>query len=349
MSTLSRKYDFVAGQRARSAQVDEELNQLVTGHNDHDGRIVTIETDYATTAEVDVKIAQAQFGEQVFTMGIPYVVVTGSANAYIATLSPPATSYTDGMALAVKINVNNTGASTINVNALGSKSILDSRGNPMTSGKLKVNIVYTLRYNGTAFILQGEGGGGNALVSELLFGKTATADSGDIVGTMPNRSVDQTAVDQIYAGTVIGLKPPAGYYNGNVRVNWSDPDFIAANIKNGVNLFGLAGSLVEGRKEASGTVTSANVGGQYKITVTGLSFVPKIIIVGCDDPFYPGQLNEPYGLFLESGIAGTTLRSYLTAFQSTVSTAAWDAITSSGFTFNTTWAVVRNYKWIAFS
>ena len=54
---------------------------------------------------------------------VPYVVAAGVANAYAVTLNPAPTSYTEGMAIAVKINVNNTGASTINVTNLGAKSI----------------------------------------------------------------------------------------------------------------------------------------------------------------------------------------------------------------------------------
>lgn len=113
-----------------------------------------------------------------------YATSTGSANTYIITLDPAPTAYIDGMGVVVKINVQNTGASTINVNGLGAKSILDGKGNAMTSGKLKAGTPYTLRYNGTNFILQGEGASGNATASDLLSGKTASTDAGDITGTL---------------------------------------------------------------------------------------------------------------------------------------------------------------------
>jgi hypothetical protein len=44
-----------------------------------------------------------------------YVVTAGSANVYTATLVPACTALNGGVALAVNINVTNTGASTINV------------------------------------------------------------------------------------------------------------------------------------------------------------------------------------------------------------------------------------------
>lgn len=112
-----------------------------------------------------------------------YATATGNANTYVVILSPAPTSYVDGMGIVVKINVASTGASTINVNNLGAINILDSLGNAITSGGLKANTPYTLRYNGTSFIVQGKGGGGNAIASDLLLGKTATTDQGTIIGT----------------------------------------------------------------------------------------------------------------------------------------------------------------------
>lgn len=85
-----------------------------------------------------------------------YAVDSGSANAYLVTLSPAPTSYIDGMCIAVKIANSSTGASTINVNNLGAKNILDGMGNAIVSGQLVAGYIYTLRYNGTNFIIQGK-------------------------------------------------------------------------------------------------------------------------------------------------------------------------------------------------
>ena len=117
---------------------------------------------------------------------VPYAVDTGVANTYAVTLSPAPTAYVDGMAVAVKIANASTGVSTINVNALGAKPILDSLGNAITAGGLKAGIIYSMRYNATTgnFIVQGKGGGGNATAGDLLSGKTATVDTGPITGTL---------------------------------------------------------------------------------------------------------------------------------------------------------------------
>jgi hypothetical protein len=85
---------------------------------------------------------------------ITYAAATGSANAYTVTLNPAPTSLVEGLCVAVKINVDNTGASTLNVNGLGAKPIKKPNGNDVSVGDLKASNIYTLRYNGTNFILQ---------------------------------------------------------------------------------------------------------------------------------------------------------------------------------------------------
>lgn len=106
------------------------------------------------TAELDTAVA-AHMSD--YTLQVPFVVCTGLANTYTAVLNPAPPSLAVGLALCVKINAANTGASTININGLGAKAILDSKGNVITAGKLRLNGVYTLRYDGSSFILQGEG------------------------------------------------------------------------------------------------------------------------------------------------------------------------------------------------
>ncbi|MBC2579684.1 hypothetical protein HGI79_05055 [Clostridium sp. DJ247] len=180
-----------------------------------------------------------------------YAVATGTANTYAVTLNPAPTAYVDGMALSVKINVASTGASTINVNGLGAKAIKDSLGNALTStNNLKANVIYTFRYESTSgtFIVQGKGGGGNATASQILSGQTATVDSGQITGTMPNKgavTITPSTTNQTIA---------TGYHNGSGYVV-GDADLISANIKAGSSIFGIAGksSVVE-TADATATV-----------------------------------------------------------------------------------------------
>lgn len=166
---------------------------------------------------------------------IPYAAATGAANIYAVSLNPVPTTYTEGMALAVKINVDNTGASTVNVNGLGAKAIKKPNGNDVSAGNLKAGSIYTLRYNGANFILQGSDAAGNATAADLLAGKTASTDAGDIVGTMPNRGavvITPGTANQAIAN---------GYHNGSGYVA-GDADLVAANIIKNKNIFGVPGA-----------------------------------------------------------------------------------------------------------
>ncbi|XWN51255.1 hypothetical protein L0P96_08435 [Anoxybacillus flavithermus] len=167
---------------------------------------------------------------------VPYAVATGTANTYAVTLNPAPTAYVDGMAISVKIPVDSTGPSTLNVNGLGAKPLKKANGNDVTN--LKANGVYTFRYNASTgnFIIQGEGGSGNAQPSDVLSGKTFTNDAGEQVGTMVNRGA------MIITPTTSDRPIPQGYHNGSGVVK-GDPDLIPANIKKGVNIFGAVGTL----------------------------------------------------------------------------------------------------------
>lgn len=78
---------------------------------------------------------------------INYVVGTGIADSYVATLPYAPTAYTDGMEVVFKTPAVNTGASVIDVNSLGNKSIV-RRGNTILVAGDITGIV-TIRYNST--------------------------------------------------------------------------------------------------------------------------------------------------------------------------------------------------------
>jgi hypothetical protein len=141
------------------------------------------------------------------------------------------------MALLFKNVTANTTAVTLNVNGLGAKPVVKSGGTALAAGNLKAGGVYTVRYDGTSFILQGEGGSGTATSGDILAGKTASTDSGDVTGTMADRGAMT-----INAGTT-NQTIPAGYHNGSGIVV-GDPDLIAANILNTANIFNVQGTAI---------------------------------------------------------------------------------------------------------
>jgi len=82
-----------------------------------------------------------------------YAIDAGSANNLSITLTPSPSGYTDGMSVFVKVAANNTGASTINVNGLGSKNIKRCDLTDPLAGNLAEGMIAELHYDGTQFQL----------------------------------------------------------------------------------------------------------------------------------------------------------------------------------------------------
>ncbi len=115
-------------------------------------------------------------------------------------------------------------------------------------------------------------------------------------GTMPDRSFAATGggytvgvETKVDGGGNLCVVPQEGYYKqekngvgyGSILVN--DPDFIAANVRSGINVFGLVGTLIEGKRSASGTFTATS--GTTQI-ISGLAFLPSLILaypIGYDE------------------------------------------------------------------
>lgn len=143
---------------------------------------------------------------------IYYCGTTTGTNAYTIT-NDKIKAYTEGLTVRVKIGTASTGASTLNINGLGAKTILDSLGNAITSGGLKAGIPYNLCYNGSNFIVLGKGGGGNATSDKILSGYKATVDSGQVTGNMPNQGAKTATLNCGGSYTI-----PKGYHNGSGKV-----------------------------------------------------------------------------------------------------------------------------------
>ena len=79
---------------------------------------------------------------------------SGAANTVTLTLAPAPTAYAAGMSVRVKIANNNTGASTININGLGAKTILWSQ-RALIGGELLAGYVVELVYDGANFQIHG--------------------------------------------------------------------------------------------------------------------------------------------------------------------------------------------------
>jgi len=193
------------------------------------------ETPAGSQAKADAVQANLTLSLADYTKLIPYGgITTGTVNTY-AIATPTISTLTAGMAISLKFNINNTVASTLNWNGKGAKGIKKANGTDVTN--LKTTGIYTLRYDGTNFILQGEGGSGNAIASDLLSGKTASTDADDIVGTMANNASPGAVITLNGATRVV----PAGYSPGGT-ITATITNLTAANVKNGAVVGGVTGN-----------------------------------------------------------------------------------------------------------
>lgn len=100
------------------------------------------------TGEVDTQLAMAMaiYGAG----GAQYMIDTGAADAYVLDPVSPkesAPAYFDGLTVTFRPVNANTTASTVNVNSLGVKDLVDSYGDALIGGELDTNNYYTIIYN----------------------------------------------------------------------------------------------------------------------------------------------------------------------------------------------------------
>lgn len=147
-------------------------------------RITTLEQELAT--------------HQVDLSHVHWIGEVTGVNSLVAT-DATITELKEGLGISFKNTISSTGATTLNINNLGAIPILKANGNPVTN--LKGNGVYTLRYSGGNFTLQGEGGEyGTATASDVLAGKTFGTENGIVKGELTVSSLG-------------AIKYASGYYD----------------------------------------------------------------------------------------------------------------------------------------
>lgn len=106
-------------------------------------------------------------------------VTASGTNVYTITEAFPAI-YTTNERFIVHFTNGNTGASTLNRNGLGARSIVKADGSALSSGDIAAGGRYLLSYNGASYKLIGDGGGGLTSGS----GTTANGSSVDLGGAV---------------------------------------------------------------------------------------------------------------------------------------------------------------------
>lgn len=137
---------------------------------------------------------------------------TNVGNVYAVTLSPVPANLADltGRPIRITFNADATGAATLNPNTLGAIALKKADGTNKTD--FKASGIYTFVYNGTSFMLQGEGGDtltGNMVAADLALGKTGYSNNPtlQITGTNTNKYKIGDAITNTQLGNPYYLYP----------------------------------------------------------------------------------------------------------------------------------------------
>ncbi|WP_316815843.1 hypothetical protein [Pedobacter nyackensis] len=180
--------------------------------------LLTLNSTYgqvkATSSEINTGTDDDKFATALALQGSKYLdqngakvsaVTAAGANTYTASINPAITAYSMGQVFYIKITTANTGASTLNLNGLGAKTLVKDASAVLVSGDLLANKVYAVYYDGTNFqVMNAPTAGGNYV---LKSGDTMTGQLNGTVGA--------------FSGSLYGLRLGVGTAGAanNVGIN----------------------------------------------------------------------------------------------------------------------------------
>lgn len=181
----------------------------------------------ATQAEVLAKTAAGGTGAELFvnpatlpsTLLSDYKADTGAANAYVITPAPAIAAYVTGQIFSFKATSANTTASTLNVNALGAKTIKKAGSTDLAANDITAGYIVVVQYDGTNFQMI------NPCASAINF-------SG---GAYPAAS----------GAAITNLTIPAFYYSNLINADFDQSDIGASSTaENTVYTFTIKGGIL---------------------------------------------------------------------------------------------------------
>ena len=149
-----------------------------------------------------------------------YEASTGSANAYLLSIDAQYVAYAAGDVIKFKATLANTSAATLNINALGAKSIKKNNVSNLISGDIEAGQIVSVIYDGTNFQLYSPinvinrsfGGDGSDGVLAIISGATNIDLAGAKVKILNYESISITGTGSLTftnphdQGTLIVLK-----------------------------------------------------------------------------------------------------------------------------------------------
>ena len=207
-----------------------------------------------------------------------YAVDTGTVNAYVITLSPAPTSYIAGQVFNFKAVNTNTGASTLNVNGLGVKTLKKDVNVDLVTGDILAGQIVMCMYDGTYFqVVPDYSASLAANVSEVSFFARNTAPTGYLKAN--GATVSRTAYARLFTaiGTTFGTGDGSTTFNlpdlrGYFPRGWNDDGSIDAGRTFGSIQSDMFGAHAHPQTiDSSYNAGSGGVAGHYALNNTSAS------------------------------------------------------------------------------
>jgi len=198
--------------------INKDGSNAFTGAADLGSQKITSLAD--GTAHTDgVNAGQIQDGGLIFQ-----ATDSGSANTYAIALTPAVTAYVAGQVFHFKAANASSGASTLNVNALGAKNIKKKNDQDIAAGDIEQNAIVSVIYDGTSFQMLSQLGTSAGSMSSW----TLSGDSGS------NQTINDGNTVDIAGGT--GIDTVAGSTDTvTVSIDATVPQLATTNAFTGVN------------------------------------------------------------------------------------------------------------------
>lgn len=173
--------------------------------------------DGSDLANIDADIATTQ---QMISKTFYVGVDSGVADAYVLSaygVQVEPNAYANGMVIGFLPLNTNTGASTVNINSLGLRNLVDALGNPLTAGFLSPLYVYQFVYVSGQFVFFFKSG----LVTTDFIDNLAVTTAKIAANAVTTAKIadDNVTVDKLADGTAYKL---LGYASNGAPTEWSN-------------------------------------------------------------------------------------------------------------------------------
>ena len=209
-NTLSDMATALTQSIAYDGQTTPVANLPMGGYNHTNVANATARTQYASAGQVEDGT-------------LNYLTSVAGTNAITATAPVSLSAYVAGQTFRFIAAGANTGAVTLNLNAIGAKSVVHTDGSALVSGDIASGAAVVVMYDGTNFQLLSDSNGMSETVTTLTATtKVVTPQVGSSSGSFTIQSANTTAITVDSSQNVgIGITPSSwGLGQGELQVGY---------------------------------------------------------------------------------------------------------------------------------